>query len=154
MLISEFAAEAGLSVDTVRLYVRRGLLVPKRGPNRYQVFGPDDLRAAIAIRVGRAIGLSLTEIRTFVVESRTGFADAAERIRRIQVHRARLHASLVELQLVIDYMDARVAWLSQGGPEPQWPASLLEECTPAKRPLQVRRTPARGSTTGRASSRS
>jgi len=66
MLISEFAQASGLSVDTVRFYVRQGLLTPKRsskgGLRGYQEFGPSEVRIAAGIRIGQALGLSLADI--------------------------------------------------------------------------------------------
>src|SRR5258708_27567644 len=65
MLISEFARRAGLTTDTVRFYVRRGLITPERngkGRNPYQVFTADHVRAAKIIRTAQSLGMSLKEI--------------------------------------------------------------------------------------------
>jgi len=70
MMIAAFARESRLSVDAVRLYVRRGLLHPeigmKGGSRPYQNFSALDLEKARIIRAGQALGLSLKEIGAFI----------------------------------------------------------------------------------------
>ena len=72
MLISEFARATGLSRDTVRFYVRRGLLKPlagnKGGSNPYQVFTHEHVQTARAIRMAQSLGFSLREIAALNVE--------------------------------------------------------------------------------------
>jgi DNA-binding transcriptional MerR regulator len=72
MLISEFARATGLSRDTVRFYVRRGLLVPlagnKGGSNPYQVFTSEHVQMARTIRMAQSLGFSLREIAALNVE--------------------------------------------------------------------------------------
>ena len=79
MMISVFARESGLSVDTVRFYVRRGLLRPeigqKGGSRPYQMFSLLDVEKARIIRAGQALGLSLEEIGSFL---KTRTFDGAE----------------------------------------------------------------------------
>ena len=80
MLISEFARATGLTRDTVRFYVRRGLLKPlagnKGGSNPYQVFTHEHVQTARAIRMAQSLGFSLREIGVLNVEYQ------ARRIRR------------------------------------------------------------------------
>src|SRR5262245_43515391 len=72
MLISEFARATGLSRDTVRFYVRRGLLAPlagnKGGSNPYQVFTNEHVQMARTIRMAQSLGFSLREIAALNVE--------------------------------------------------------------------------------------
>ena len=57
MLISEFAIAAGLSRDTIRFYVRLGLLQPqttaKGGRRPYQLFSAEDVQAARIFRIAQ-----------------------------------------------------------------------------------------------------
>jgi DNA-binding transcriptional MerR regulator len=66
MLISEFARKTGLTTDTVRLYVRRGLLTPetngKGGRNPYQVFTAEQVRRAKFVCTAQSLGLSLKDL--------------------------------------------------------------------------------------------
>ena len=76
MLISEFARRAELSTDTVRFYVRKGLLAPgtgmKGGSNPYQIFSDQDLEAARMIRMAQGLGFSLREIAALAAEYNAG----------------------------------------------------------------------------------
>ena len=81
MLISEFARATELSRDTVRFYVRRGLLKPlagnKGGSNPYQVFTHEHVQTARAIRMAQSLGFSLREIRELVGLKNTRHPDCA-----------------------------------------------------------------------------
>lgn len=115
MLISEFAATVGLSVDTVRFYVREGLLTPRRGrkggSNSYQEFGPLELRIAAGIRLGRELGLSIADIKAFIAKRRMEPASRADTVHMMQAHRVRLEERMRELQGLIADLDAKIAWM-------------------------------------------
>jgi MerR family transcriptional regulator, copper efflux regulator len=72
MLISEFVRATGLTPDTVRFYVRRGLLKPltgsKGGSNPYQVFTDEHVQMARTVRMAQSLGFSLREIAALNVE--------------------------------------------------------------------------------------
>ncbi len=72
MLISEFTRATGLTPDTVRFYVRRGLLKPltgnKGGSNPYQVFTDEHVQMARTVRMAQSLGFSLREIAALNVE--------------------------------------------------------------------------------------
>src|SRR5476651_1755153 len=76
MLISQFAHRAGMSTDTVRYYVRLGLLRPetngKGGARPYQVFSAEHLLAARIIRTAKSLGMSLKEINALSQARRAG----------------------------------------------------------------------------------
>lgn len=63
--IGRLAAEAGVSVETVRYYERRGLLArPARpGGTGYREYGVRDLAVMQHIKLGKALGLRLGEMR-------------------------------------------------------------------------------------------
>jgi DNA-binding transcriptional MerR regulator len=61
--IGEVATRAGVAVDTVRYYERRGLL--PRAPRRrsgYRMFGPDTVERIRLAKRAQALGLRLDEI--------------------------------------------------------------------------------------------
>jgi len=64
LTIGKFAAEAGVSVETVRFYQRRGLLAlpERRGSGFREYTGADQWRLAF-IRRARQLGFTLAEIR-------------------------------------------------------------------------------------------
>jgi MerR family transcriptional regulator, copper efflux regulator len=124
MLIAEFARAAGLSVDTVRYYIRRGLLVPETngtgGRNPYQIFESEQLREARLIRLAQSLGMSLKEIAALGEEHRS---DGITRERSIEImgdHLVRLDRKAAELEAMRVYLRAKLAWLEGGeiGPEP------------------------------------
>jgi len=125
MMISIFARESGLPVDTVRFYVRKGLLRPqfsRKGASRpYQLFSSLDVEKARIIRAGQALGMSLDEIGSFL-RTRT-FDGAEEAGLRVFLadQRERLTGRLAELQKLVAFIDAKVAWLNdtdRGAPPP------------------------------------
>jgi MerR family transcriptional regulator, copper efflux regulator len=126
MLISEFAGATGLSRDTVRFYVRRGLIKPlpgdKGGSNPYQVFTSEHVQMARMIRMAQSLGFSLREISALNAEyqaKRMTPARAAE-IMRWQL--TRLEEKAAHVGGMISYINAKLAWLEAGGkgPEPNF----------------------------------
>lgn len=126
MLISQFAREAGLSVDTVRFYIAKGLLKPERsarkgGANPYHVFGADDVTAAQMIRLQQSLGYSLAEIGALAEEYHRG-AGSPERtgeVLRKQI--ARLEERQRELDAALAFLKGKLEWVEAGqsGADPQ-----------------------------------
>lgn len=64
MTTGELANGAGVNVQTVRYYERRGLLPePPRTSSGYRQYGPDDLRRLLFIRRAQELGFQLAEIK-------------------------------------------------------------------------------------------
>lgn len=126
MLISEFAREAGLSTDTVRFYVRRGLLTPetngKGGRNPYQEFTEEHVREAKMIRLAQSLGMSLKEIAAIGKEYREGLITSERSIEIMSQQLKRLDTKAAELQAMGNYIRAKIKWLKGGekGPEPDF----------------------------------
>lgn len=125
MLISEFARTAGLPPDTVRFYVKRGLLKPVEGPrggsNPYQVFTSADLEMARLVRLAQSLGFTLREIGALNDELS---AAGMTRARKAAILRERLggfEAKAAEIARMTTYLRAKIAWIESGekGPEPQ-----------------------------------
>lgn len=124
MLISEFAKRAGLSVDTVRFYIRKGLLAPetglKGGSNPYQLFTAEHLEVARTIRMAQGLGFTLREIATLAAEYNAGGMTPARSLELMRSQLDRLEEKAAQLGAMIDYTRAKVAWLEAGqkGAEP------------------------------------
>lgn len=131
MWIGEFSEAAGLPVGTVRFYVRSGLLHPRLGSaggsRPYLEFAPRDLRLVASIRAGQALGMSLTEIKALVDERRAG-AGSSKMLRTLTAQRGRLRQRATELEALIHFVDAKIAWLQGGraGPVPEPPAMAAD----------------------------
>lgn len=115
MLISEFARRAGLSVDTVRFYIRKGLLAPdtgiKGGSNPYQLFTSEHLEAARVIRMAQGLGFTLREIAALAAEHNAGYMTPARSLELMQVQLGKLEEKAAQLGAMIDYTRAKIAWM-------------------------------------------
>jgi MerR family copper efflux transcriptional regulator len=126
MLISEFARETGLSRDTVRFYVRLGLLRPesssKGGRNPYQLFDASHVRAAQIIRVARRLGLSLKEMGVIAAERRAGRMTRERSVAVLRRQLAVLEEKAAELAAMIAYLKVKADWQEGGeiGPPPEF----------------------------------
>ena len=129
-MISAFAQASGLSVDTVRFYVRQGLLRPetgvKGGSRPYQMFSEADLDTARVIRLAQALGLTLKQIAAFVEELAPDERATPKILSFLIEQRDRLDRKVSELQRLIAFLDAKIIWINN--PEdhtpPVFPASL------------------------------
>lgn len=154
MLISEFARRAGLSVDTVRFYVRKGLIAPatgrKGGSNPYQIFAAEHLEAARIVRMAQGLGFSLREIAALAEEYNAGGMTPARSLELMRGQLARLEEKAAQVNAMVDYTRAKVAWLEGGqqGPEPQFGG--FERCSsetasgPVREPARTRRISSAG----------
>ena len=126
MLISEFARAAGLTTDTVRFYVRRGLLKPltgiKGGSNPYQVFTQEHVEIARMIRMGQSLGFSLREIVALNVEYQAKRLTPSRGAEILRWQLARLQEKAAHVEAMISYIQSKLAWLKSGskGPEPNF----------------------------------
>lgn len=61
--IGAFAASAGVGVETIRFYQRKGLLAqPSRADGAIRRYGPADVQRLLFIRSAKALGFRLDEI--------------------------------------------------------------------------------------------
>ena len=127
MLISEFAQAAGLSVDTVRFYIRRGLLTPeadgKGGRNPYQIFRDEHVATARFIRFAQNLGMSLNEIAAINDERRKGRITSERNVEILTKQLCALEQKAAEANSMATYLRAKIAWLRGGerGPMPALP---------------------------------
>jgi len=95
MTIARLGAAAGVGVETVRYYQRRGLLAVPPSAGVVRRYGPEDVRRLRFIRRAQAAGFTLEEIGELLALDRTG-----DRARVRELAGARLTA-----------LDARIAEL-------------------------------------------
>lgn len=88
---SQAAARFGISVKALRVYERRGLVVPDRTSAGWRSYGPDDLKRVADIVSLRALGLSLGQIQR-VLDGDVGDLDAG-----LAVHETRLEGQAREI---------------------------------------------------------
>ena len=120
MLIGEFAARTGLSQDTIRFYVRKGMLMPelgtKGGRNPYQIFSERDASTARMIRFAQAVGLPLKEIATIAAELQRQVLTPAREVELMDEALARLERKAAELAELTDYLRQKLDWVARGKP--------------------------------------
>lgn len=62
--VSDIAKQVDVTPETVRHYVRIGLLSPERNPlNGYKIFNDDDIQRLLFIRQAKSLSFTLAEIR-------------------------------------------------------------------------------------------
>lgn len=100
MLIGELAQAADMSRDTIRYYVRLGILKPqisaKGGRNPYKIFSQQDLETLRMLRVSKVFGMTLRE---FQIVRRDAGPDGLSKARRREVIEDRL--AKLEAQAVV-----------------------------------------------------
>ncbi len=64
LMISEVASAAGVNVQTLRYYERRGILEePRRTPAGYRQYNPEDVKKVQFIKRAQDLGFTLEEVR-------------------------------------------------------------------------------------------
>ncbi len=126
MLIGEFAQRTGLSQDTVRFYVRKGILMPQTGArggrNPYQIFSERDVATAMMIRFAQSLGISLKEIAGIAGELLSDGLSAEREIEIIDTQVLRLEQKAADLARLLGYLRAKRDWMAGGksGDEPRF----------------------------------
>ncbi len=125
MLISEFSRITELSVDTVRFYIRKGLIKPhitaKGGSKPYQLFKPEHIEIVRMVRIAQALGFSIKEISSLNTEYNTAALDPSRSIEIMKVQISKLEEKEKQLSKMTKYLRAKIAWLQKNrvGPEPR-----------------------------------
>jgi DNA-binding transcriptional MerR regulator len=103
MKIGQLAQAAGVTVDTVRFYERRGVLPqPARLPSGYRVYAPSAIeRIRLAKRL-QALGLTLDEVIDGLHAVDSGTATCTNQRWRLERVVERIAAQIAQLQQVRD----------------------------------------------------
>src|SRR6478672_6102481 len=140
MKVGEVARRAGVNVETLRYYERRGRLpLPEREPSGHRSYDEDTVRLLRAIKEAQAVGFALTEIgEYFRAARRSGSPSETLRVRmaskidEIDARIAGLRRMREELARVVgcacdslDHCTCGAAYLARRGREPSSRPSLL-----------------------------
>jgi len=138
--VGEAAARAGVNIETLRYYERRGLLPePEREPSGHRRYDDETVRFLRAIKEAQALGFTLGEISDFLkAVRRSGKPSEALRVRmaakidEIDSRIAGLRRMREELARVVgcacdslDHCTCGAAYLARRGREPSTPPALL-----------------------------
>jgi redox-sensitive transcriptional activator SoxR len=140
MRVGEVAARAGINVETLRYYERRGLLPqPEREPSGHRRYDEETVRFVRAIKESQALGFTLSEIADVLkAVRRSGAPSEALRVRmaakidEIDGRIAGLRRMREELERVVgcacnslDHCTCGAAYLARRGHEPAVAPALL-----------------------------
>jgi len=117
MRISEFAKATGLSRDTIRFYVKRGLLQPVigiGGSNRYQDFDGAQVDRALLIRQAQRVGFTLREIIGLGAEYADGKLTPARQARLMRERIGMIEEQMEKLVQIRHYFERKIGWLDAG----------------------------------------
>jgi len=105
--IGEVAGQAGVNIQTLRFYERRGLLAePPRRPSGYREYPLDSIRRVLFIKRAQKLGFTLAEVEELLqlkddpripcrevrTTAETKIADIEQKIRRLTAMRGALAA--------------------------------------------------------------
>ena len=106
--ISDLASEFDVTPRTLRFYEEKGLLEPTRSGQNRRYSGADRTRLILVLR-GKTLGLSLQESAELIGmydPSSNNKAQLSRLIEKIQARKAQLVAQKLELEQMIDDLDA------------------------------------------------
>lgn len=134
MRIGDVAEGAGVNVETLRYYERRGLLPePARSPGGHREYDEDTVRFVRAVKEAQTLGFSLTEIEEYMSltrrspsrapdESRERLAAKLEEIdaklAALRTMRAGVERALYEQWNAVETSTSTAAYLARRGREP------------------------------------
>ena len=107
---AEAAKRLGVSAKALRLYERRGLVVPHRTAAGWRVYGPDEMTRAGEIVALRSLGLTLAEVAQVLEGDPRGLEPA------LAAHQASLQGRIHQLTGAIDKVRDLRADLARGRP--------------------------------------
>lgn len=132
MRSSQVAAEAGVNIQTLRYYERRGLLAePDRLESGYRSYGTDAVRTVRFVKGAQQLGFSLEEIDALLDLAAGGpnNCDAAKSLATEKV--AQLEQKLASLSAMRDSLRQLVATCERSRGKRECPMlEALEEPTP------------------------
>jgi len=155
MRAGEVAERAGVNVETLRYYERRGLLpAPQRDPSGHRRYDEDTVRLLRAIKEAQAVGFTLTEIGEYLRASRRSTSPSevlrvrmAAKIDEIDGRIAGLRRMRDELARVVgcacdslDHCTCGAAYLARSGREAAAPPTVLHVTNGESAANTLRRT--------------
>ena len=114
LTIGKLAAAAGVGVETVRFYQRRGLIDQPRRDGGIRRYGPGDLRRLRFIRHAQAAGFTLEQIRELLALDSTEDREAARKLALGRV--AALDEQIARLKGARDALKRLAGDCASGGP--------------------------------------
>lgn len=115
MKIGELAAQAEVSVDTVRFYERKGLLpAPARSASGYRTYSASAVRRVRFVKKVQQLGFSLDEVVGLLEDVDRGTATCSRERPRFDVVLARVDEQLSRLSELRSRLAEQLAHCEQG----------------------------------------
>jgi DNA-binding transcriptional MerR regulator len=111
MLIGEFAREAGVSRDTVRLYTRLGLVTcaaRRAGSRLYADYDPSTVDLVKGIKIAQSIGFTLAELGPIAAAYVAGSLDDARQRELLAVKLGQLEDKQRQLSRMTEFLRAKL----------------------------------------------
>lgn len=87
MKTGEVAHEAGVNIQTLRYYERRGILAaPPRRESGYRIYGPETVRVVRFVKRAQELGFSLDEVES-LLELESGGPESCDVARKLATER-------------------------------------------------------------------
>lgn len=120
LTVSELSKTANVTADSVRHYVRIGLLKPKRHPgNGYKLFQGEDVKKVKFIRQAKTLGFTLNDIKKILDHGNKGQSPCPTVRKIIEKHIEENKVKLAELVVLQKRMEnALKKWQSMPDGEP------------------------------------
>ncbi|MDF2179883.1 MerR family DNA-binding protein [Aliiglaciecola sp. CAU 1673] len=112
MQVAQLADALNISRDTLRYYVRIGLISPNRSQdNGYQQFGAQDVRRMKFVLSARALGFSLDDVKQLLADADKGQSPCPHARDMIDKRLAQMEQRLADMQQLLAQMKAaKAAW--------------------------------------------
>lgn len=122
LTIARFAASAGVGVETVRFYQRKGLLAIPPKDSGVRRYGEQDIRQLRFIRKAQEAGFTLNEIKELITLDSSQHHERAQALARQRI--AELDIKIAEMQRARDSLKKLARDCAHGGH--QQPCAILE----------------------------
>lgn len=137
MRIGQLARQAGVNIQTVRFYERKGLLpAPRRKPSGYRLYTDEDLHRLRFIRQAKTLGFSLDEIREILSMRERGACPCGHVVSLGESHLHEMRQMIRRLtRFERELAHAVTKWKNSGQPE----LAANEFCTLIEGTLEAER---------------
>lgn len=119
MTVQQLARLSGTGADTIRHYVRIGLLTPAKGSNGYHQFNDSDARRLSFILQARQLGFTLDDIGQIMAQAEHGESPCPTVRQLIEPRLSEARSRLAAMQQLVERMEKAVEqWQHQPDCQP------------------------------------
>jgi len=105
MRVSDLSKTENIASDTIRHYVRIGLLSPQKDSSGYHTFSPTDVKQLRFIRQARDLGFTLDDVRSILSEAGKGKSPCPVVRELIEPRLSEARRRLADMQALVERME-------------------------------------------------